>query len=253
MIAPEKLADLLNEELTRKSCSFAEYITISAPYVPPGAGDLLSLVERIARRDREHAAALEEAIVSLGGIPQPGIYDEGVADTNYLNIVYLCGLLLRQQRSRLEQFARRLNDCAGHPEVRELLLRIMDDDRSDMRELEQVLERHSPRAVPSQPAADAGAEEAGATGSDSAGSKKGGFDLKVFLARRGAVKVRPGDQPAPPAATPQSPAASSGGAEPPAKSTPTESQDKKPFDMKAYLAARKARKKPDPEPPTASE
>ncbi|MCX7718638.1 MAG: hypothetical protein N2111_09610 [Candidatus Sumerlaeaceae bacterium] len=249
MIPSETLADLLNAELSRKTCSFAEYITASAPYVPPGADELLTLVERMARSDREQAAALEDMIVDLGGIPQPGVYDEGVADTNYLNIVYLSELLVRSRRSSLEQFRKRLDDCAGYPAARELLLRIIEVDTALLREMEAALEKHNPKPA----ATEAGANDASIVGAASGGSgerpSKAGFDLKSFLARRGPSKTRPPAKASGPATNPSTPPSAQQAGERAGDS----SEGKKPFDMKAYLAARKARKDPEAEPPATGE
>lgn len=151
MIGPGRLAQLLNGELSRKSCSFAEYILHCAPYVPPGAGDLLAVIKRIARCDREQAATLEDTIVALGGIPQSGMFDEGVADTNYLNLVYLCELLVRSRRECLELFVKRLDDSAGYPAVCEVLQMIIEQDRLLLRELEEALERHNSKVAEPEP------------------------------------------------------------------------------------------------------
>ena len=140
------LVDILQGDLTRKTNSFAEYVTHCSPYVPPGCEPMVELIAAHAAQDREQAVALGEMIYALGGIPNPGMFDESVADTNYLSIVYLFDLYVRLKRESVESYEARVDECSGHPAVRALVLRILEREQQQLAEAEAALAARAARA-----------------------------------------------------------------------------------------------------------
>lgn len=142
MISVEELIDRLQGDLTRRDSSFAEYITQSSPYIPEGKQEMLALVERLAAQEKTHARQIGRLIIRLGGVPSPGPFEEGAADTNYLSIVYLYGLLLRWKAKSGRELEQRLAECDGYPEAREVLAAIVEAERKQEAELRGCYERH---------------------------------------------------------------------------------------------------------------
>ncbi len=132
MIAREELIEKLQRDLTRKTYSFVEYVTMASPYVPEGREPMWELLLRLRTEERQHAELLSRLIVALGGIPNPGLFDEGAADTNYLHIDYLYKLLIRHKEQSVKEFEQRVNDSSGFPEARAVLLKILEDEKEQL-------------------------------------------------------------------------------------------------------------------------
>ena len=79
-----------------------------------------------------------QVIIRLGGIPNPGLFDEGSADMNYLSIVFLFERLLRLKAEAIRELEERVGQTNGYPEAREVLLGILNEDR---RRHEHLVER----------------------------------------------------------------------------------------------------------------
>lgn len=153
MATAEQLIDRLQLDLTRKSYSFTEYITMSSPYVPEGKEPMWRLLLRHRAEERDHARMLGKLIVSLGGIPNPGLFDEGAADTNYLSIFYLYDLLIKSKLDSISAFEERLKETDEFPDARDVVQRILEDERRQLSELNAVLAEYKPK--PKAPAAPA--------------------------------------------------------------------------------------------------
>ena len=138
---PLELLKGLQEDLTRKTYSFTEYILMCSPYVPAGREPLMELLARLVEEEHRHARAIGGMIVLLEGIPNPGLFDESAADMNYLDIVYLYGLLIRHKEKTIVHFAERLRQAEGFPPVLEGLGRIMEDEKRQLDDLKGALER----------------------------------------------------------------------------------------------------------------
>lgn len=138
VIPVQELIELLQEDLTRKSYSFTEYITMSSPYVPKGKEAMVRLLERLTLHEHEHAEWIARLIVDLGGIPNPGLFDEGAADTNYLNIFYLYDLLIRSKEKSIHLFEERLQQCAGYREAEQVIAAIVKQERDQLKELQEM-------------------------------------------------------------------------------------------------------------------
>ncbi len=144
MISPDRLIAKLQRDLTRRTCSFSEYVTVSSPYVAPGQEGLWDLISRNAAEERAHADRIARLIVSLGGVPQPGLFNEGVADTNYLKITYLAGLIEKHKEQDIRDAEERIADCSGYPAARELFLEILETDKRQLCELRLNIARLIP-------------------------------------------------------------------------------------------------------------
>lgn len=138
---PLELLKGLQEDLTRKTYSFTEYILMCSPYVPAGREPLVELLRTLVAEEHRHARLIGEMIVSLEGIPNPGLFDESAADMNYLDIVFLYGLLIGHKERTIGHFAERLQQAEKHPQVRESLGRIMEDEKRQLQDLKAALER----------------------------------------------------------------------------------------------------------------
>lgn len=139
MIPVQELIAHLQEDLTRKSYSFTEYVTMSSPYVPKGKEAMVRLLERQTARQHEHADLIARLIVDLGGIPNPGLFDESAADTNYLNIFYLYGLLIQSKENSIRLFEERVPQCAGYREAEQVIGIILTQERQQLTELKEML------------------------------------------------------------------------------------------------------------------
>jgi rubrerythrin len=200
LIPAETLVAKLQDDLTRKTYSLIEYVTMASPYVPEGKGEMWDLLLKLRGEERGHSRILSRLIVDLGGIPAPGLFDEGAADTNYLNIVYLYGLLIRHKESSVRELQERVADTAGYPGARTVILQVLADEERNLAELKECHIRHAPKpplgAVPEQPALKASEPVARPPAPEQAA--KGGFDLQAFLAKKKAA-ASTGDEPEQPA------------------------------------------------------
>ncbi len=135
------LIDGLQRDLSRKTYSFVEYITHASPYIAPAYEPLWKLLLRLRQQEREHANTISRLIVALGGIPNPMIMDESAADLNYLRLEYLGQLLVRHKEQSVREFEVRVEQAAGFPEIRAILLDILSAEESQLRELRETLEQ----------------------------------------------------------------------------------------------------------------
>ena len=152
MLTAGALVAKLQEDLTRKAYSFAEHIRVTSPYIAPGQEPLYELIARQAGEERGFADNIARLIVTLGGVPTPGLFDEGGADTNYLKITYLGAELVTKRERAVRTAEERVEDCAGHPAAREVMLAVLDVEQRHLRELREELARHEAKAA-SKPAA----------------------------------------------------------------------------------------------------
>ena len=145
MHTPHQLIDHLQIILTRKTFSFAHYITISSPYVAPDKATLWDLAVSQAGEDHEAALSLGRLIISLGGVPQPGIFDELAADTNYLSIPYMMKELLQRRLDEMVQTEKSLPLCDGYPTARECLLQILETEKAQIEQINKAVAAVAPR------------------------------------------------------------------------------------------------------------
>ena len=157
MLTVEELIDRLQLDLTRKTTSFAEYLTNCSPYIPPGAEPLWDLLVRTRDQERQHADLLARTIVEYDGVPSPGVYDEGTSDANYLHIFHLYELLKRSKESSIRMFEKRIAEADGYPAARHVLGNILEDERRQLAELTAALDAARSSAGSAAPAADSGA------------------------------------------------------------------------------------------------
>lgn len=137
-LTPERLTWKLQFELTRKAFSFAEYIAASSPYIPKGAEHLWKVVQHQARIEQSNAQTIAELIVELGGVPTPGLFDEDHADTNYLSILYLCGLLIKLRKKTVSEMEDLIAEAKGHPHVQGVLQQLLEQEHQMLAELEEI-------------------------------------------------------------------------------------------------------------------
>lgn len=139
MIPATELIEKLQLDLTRKAYSFTEYITVSSPYIARGKEPLWAALLTQRNQEQKHAEILARLIVSLGGVPNPGLFDESVADMSYLSIVYLYGQLIQSKKRSTSAFEERLGQCKGFPEGEAVINQILDEERQQLEQLEQLL------------------------------------------------------------------------------------------------------------------
>jgi hypothetical protein len=181
MISVEVLVKRLQEDLTRKSHSLAEYMAASSPYVAKGREAMWELLLKVRDEDQEHARRLSSLLVSLGGIPHPGLFHASAADMNYLGIEYLYGLLIRSKRESVTLFEQRLHQAKGYHEAFVLIGDILDAEKRHVAELEECLAAHRPEPQHLAAAESQAARQAVLEGSThDAGKPK--FDLQAYLA-----------------------------------------------------------------------
>ena len=144
MLTAPQLIDHLPILLTRTTFSFAHYITISSPYVAPDKASLWDLAVSQAAEDRDQALCLGRLIISLGGVPQPGIFDELAADTNYLSIAYMMEELLRRRLDQVAQTEKSLPLCDGYPTARECLLQILETEKAQIERINKAVAAVAP-------------------------------------------------------------------------------------------------------------
>jgi len=139
MLSISELIDALQLDLTRKTSSFAEYLTSCSPYVPPGAEPLWNLLLRVRDEERAHAQLLGRVIVEYNGIPSPGVYEEDSSDANYLHIFYLYDLLIRSKEASIRTFEERAEQTRDYPAAYQVILTILEDEKRQLRELKECL------------------------------------------------------------------------------------------------------------------
>ncbi len=130
----------LQSDLSRKTYSFVEYVTHASPYVPESFVPLWKLLLEIRREEKEHARILSRAIVSLGGIPTPMLFDESAADLNYLRIDYLANLLVKDKEKSVAEFETRVAQASGFPEIRLVLLELLEAEKRQLERIRRSLE-----------------------------------------------------------------------------------------------------------------
>lgn len=231
----QQLLQGLQADFCRADASLAGYVLEGAVALDEGHEELMGCLRDMAAADVRHANLLARAIESVGGIPAPGLMDPRVTDLNYLSVSHLAQVVLKSRRSTISTLEGRVEQCEGQPQARALVLEVLDEDRALAERLAGLLDRLSPA-----PALSDAAKAAAPAGDEGADAKKG-FDVRSFLAKRGGAK-------------PKAPAAAGSASPPPAAEAPAESapppqeaaeapapapEDKKPFDMKAFLAKKK--------------
>lgn len=142
MISTDRLISHLQEDLTRKSHSFAEYMAASSPYVAQGKEEMWELLLKVRAEEQEHARRISRLLISLGGVPNPGLFDASAADMNYLSIDYLYGLLIRSKCEYVKTLDRRLEETRGFHEAFLLLGDMLDAEQRHITQLEECLARH---------------------------------------------------------------------------------------------------------------
>lgn len=189
MITQEQMIERLQFDLTRKTYSFSEYVTTSSPYVPPGKDEMWDLLLKHRAQNRAQAQLLARAIVDLGGVPQPGLFDDGAADTNYLSIVYLFELLARTLTEAIRITEERLCETKCFPALRPLLEHILHEEKRQHSEVIALLEKHRTTNAPTVAVEKSvEVEKAAANASNDKSTTSGGFDLQAFLAKKGSSR-----------------------------------------------------------------
>ena len=153
MLSVPELIARLQTDLTRKACSFTEYVTNSSPYVAPGQEPMWEALVRQAREDRALALDIGRLIVAMGGVPEPGVFDEIAADTNYLAIGYQYRELIRRKEAELAMTEERVRECDGHPAARDVMLGVLEAEQRQLAELREVRDRCAPKPAPPAAAA----------------------------------------------------------------------------------------------------
>ncbi len=117
--------ETLNELLQTLGRSLAAYLAQARPWTPCQGEKLCEAVTRLAADQKRYIARLEQAIVELGGRPDPGRFPAEFAAKNDLSLEYLRQELLRRQEediAAIKQCAEQLEgDASLHSLAEEIL------------------------------------------------------------------------------------------------------------------------------------
>ena len=132
------LTDILNELLIEEGRALAPRLMESTLFVSRLSMEDHSMVQVIAKRQREHCALLSDLIVQLGGNPWPRQCDARTADLHFQELHWAMPKLESDLAERVSRYDRALEQAKGEPRVAQLLTRIRDRHKHD---LAQVTDR----------------------------------------------------------------------------------------------------------------
>ncbi|MCX7625813.1 MAG: hypothetical protein N2Z21_06340 [Candidatus Sumerlaeaceae bacterium] len=138
-ISLDEVVEWLQEELSRRSYSFVEYITHASPFISKRFAPLWELLLELRKEERGLAETLSRTIVQLGGIPNPQLLDESIADLNYLRLEYLGKLLILHKEAHVGRLAERIAQLGGYPIARTVLLSVWEADKHHIQRLTSTL------------------------------------------------------------------------------------------------------------------
>lgn len=149
-VSPDEIMAWLQEELSRRSYSFVEYITHASPYIPARFAPVWDLLLQLRAEERALAELLSRTIVQLEGIPNPQLLDESVADLNYLRLDYLVKLLIRDKEANVARLEGRIAQLGGYPVARTAMLVVWEKDKQHLERLARTMADCSPGELGSQ-------------------------------------------------------------------------------------------------------
>jgi len=144
----ERATEMLNDVLRRKINSPAAYVLEASPYATENDRPVVEAIEALHATAWRHAEEAARQILVLEGVPYSGSYDPVVAESNYLSVRYLLGRLLARLTEDICLFEQYRDRC-GVPEARQLLARIVGEDkahRDRLQALREQLETERPGA-----------------------------------------------------------------------------------------------------------
>ena len=109
----------LNEALSRKYQSLADYIVHAGPYVAPGRESLFEAIRSIVADDHRMADKLADQIEDFEGVPNPRFCQPDYASLNYLSLDYLAGLLIEELEQQIKLYDAH-QDPADHEVIRRM-------------------------------------------------------------------------------------------------------------------------------------
>jgi hypothetical protein len=105
---PTTTLQTLDELLGILSCSLPAYLADAKPWTPLSDRQqkLQAAIGRLAADQQRYAERVREAIVSLGGRPDPGRFPQSFAAKNDLSIEFLRREIVERQQHDIEAVAR---------------------------------------------------------------------------------------------------------------------------------------------------
>jgi len=137
MTPMERAVEMLNGVLQRKMNSLATYLAEASPYVAKTDRPILEAIQELNASERLHAEEAARLILLFEGVPQSGIYDPSVVESNYLSVRYLLGPLLARLEDDIALFEEYRDQC-DLPEVKELLAQVIEDDSAHRERLRNL-------------------------------------------------------------------------------------------------------------------
>lgn len=138
-VSRDEVMAWLQEELSRRSYSFVEYITHASPYIPERFVPVWDLLLQLRTEERTLAEVLSRTIVQLEGLPNPQLLDESVADLNYLRLDYLAKLLVKHKETNVARLSGRIAQLSGYPLARNALLTVWETDKQHLERLSRTM------------------------------------------------------------------------------------------------------------------
>jgi bacterioferritin (cytochrome b1) len=136
----ENIVEKLNAILSKEYNSMVQYVWDANPYVSPDEQPALEVLHTIIEDERCHAKELGRLITFLEGIPNPGRFDYGIADINYLALDYLMGLIVKDKENIIGLYDEALTAAHSFPSIYTQLVQMQEEEQQHLMALKAIYE-----------------------------------------------------------------------------------------------------------------
>jgi hypothetical protein len=138
---------VLNRLFSLHSSALPGYVVQANPYVASGDEHLLALVRSIAAQKEKGALRIADAILALNGrLPRP-TYPMHYTELNNLELRFLLARIRDEQRSDVRKVEAAARSLTGDPDLQKLASKIRRDEVALLNLLEDIVARY-PAAQP---------------------------------------------------------------------------------------------------------
>jgi hypothetical protein len=141
------VADVLADLLGWEQRNIVPLLLESGVFVSRGAVEDILVLRRIARWNQEHGQRLTQAILELGGVPEPRRRDASTADLHFQDVAFVLPRVESQLNRLMERYAQAAAHVSRNPRAAVLVREILDRHRKaleEVRELRRPMDASSP-------------------------------------------------------------------------------------------------------------
>jgi hypothetical protein len=140
---------VLNRLFSLHASALPGYVVQANPYVASGDEHLLALVRSLAAQKEEVALRIADAIFALNGRLPRTTYPLHYTGLNNLELRFLLARIRDEQRSNVRQVEAAARSLTGGPDLQQLACKIRRDEVALLNLLEDIVARY-PAALPAE-------------------------------------------------------------------------------------------------------